>query len=48
MTALQAWTMVAVVFSAVLFVWLEARFPYNAGYGLLREAVWPLWALQAP
>ena len=40
MSSLQAWTLAAVVASAILFIWLEARFPYYPGHGLLRAGFW--------
>ncbi|MEP6495369.1 MAG: sterol desaturase family protein [bacterium] len=40
MTSIQAWTFVAIVFFGAAFVWLEARFPYNPGHGLLRDGFW--------
>ncbi|HTE45391.1 MAG TPA: sterol desaturase family protein, partial [Gemmatimonadaceae bacterium] len=38
--SIQVWTLGAIVVSAVAFAWLESRFPYNPGHGLLRDGFW--------
>lgn len=40
MAPIQFWTLVAVIGSGATCVWLEHRFPYNPGQGLLRDGFW--------